>query len=589
MKTNEDQDPDEITPHEETREFRYFGPPGTGKTTTLTRQIGRAAERFGADRVLVTSFTKTAAAELIGRGLAIKRNRVGTIHSHCYRALDSPAIAESNVEEWNKKYPTCRLTPKETGKLDTEDNDGGVAAAHETRGKQPGDLMLERINCYRGWLEDPAVVADVEHKRFWKDWLDYKRACRLIDFTDMVEYCLRDLKIAPDAPAVIFADEAQDLNPLQMKLIRQWGRHTEYFIVAGDDDQLLYDWCGCTPDALLKPALPPEAVRVLAQSYRLPRRVHRVAVNWIEQMRDRQPKNYRPRDAEGDVKRISHHWTGYHQELLSLFTEVIEPHLKIGHSVMLLFSCDYMIDPVRQMLRHEGIPFHNPFRISNGVWNPLRRTAGSSVNRALALMAAHPKIEGREWTRRDLRLISEWMSTEKGFVKRGVKTRLHKMSEPELDQRADEHELIATFDKTTIDQLMTCLGNPPADLGLWWKTRIGNATFSKRAEFPLEVVTRRGRQALIDRPQIVIGTIHSVKGGQADVVVLFPDISSQARYSGGARVGESVGGWAALQRQFYVGMTRAREALYIALPMTRELSVDFSGLGIPLLSGKVEL
>ena len=52
-----------------TREFRIFGPPGTGKTTNVSRQIRRAVERFGRESVLVTSFSRTAAAELaeIGR------------------------------------------------------------------------------------------------------------------------------------------------------------------------------------------------------------------------------------------------------------------------------------------------------------------------------------------------------------------------------------------------------------------------------------------------------------------------------------------------------------------------------------------
>ena len=32
--------------------------------------------------------------------------------------------------------------------------------------------------------------------------------------------------------------------------------------------------------------------------------------------------------------------------------------------------------------------------------------------------------------------------------------------------------------------------------------------------------------ALLDTPEIIIGTGHSVKGGEADVVYIFPDLSA---------------------------------------------------------------
>jgi len=73
-----------------TSEYRIFGPPGTGKTTNLSRQIRRAAERYGPESVLVTSFSRTAAAELAGRDLPISPDRIGTLHSHW---LPRPRIA----------------------------------------------------------------------------------------------------------------------------------------------------------------------------------------------------------------------------------------------------------------------------------------------------------------------------------------------------------------------------------------------------------------------------------------------------------------------------------------------------------------
>ena len=77
------------------------------------------------------------------------------------------------------------------------------------------------------------------------------------------------------------------------------------------------------------------------------------------------------------------------------------------------------------------------------------------------------------------------------------------------------------------------------------------------------VVMKRGIEALRQRPQVIIGTIHNVKGGEADVVYLFPDLSRAAdlEWFKGGEFRDSV------IRQFYVGMTRAKQKLIICNPV----------------------
>ena len=64
---------------------------------------------------------------------------------------------------------------------------------------------------------------------------------------------------------------------------------------------------------------------------------------------------------------------------------------------------------------------------------------------------------------------------------------------------------------------------------------------------------------MLDTPRVVVGTIHSVKGGQADVVYLFRDLSqaADAQYGRGGAMRDSV------VRLFYVGATRACEELHV--------------------------
>lgn len=99
------------------------------------------------------------------------------------------------------------------------------------------------------------------------------------------------------------------------------------------------------------------------------------------------------------------------------------------------------------------------------------------------------------------------------------------------------------------------------DLVAWWLERLLPRK-QQAARFPCSVLGRRGRQALIDRPRLFIGNIHSFKGAEADVVILFPDLS----YRGWRGWNESVEDRDSIVRQMYVGLTRARESVFVCRP-----------------------
>jgi hypothetical protein len=49
-----------------------------------------------------------------------------------------------------------------------------------------------------------------------------------------------------------------------------------------------------------------------------------------------------------------------------------EEHMAQSRTVVFLASCSYTMKPLIQVHRKHGIPFHNPYRRSNGFWNPIR-------------------------------------------------------------------------------------------------------------------------------------------------------------------------------------------------------------------------
>jgi superfamily I DNA/RNA helicase len=540
--------------HETTSEYRIFGPPGAGKTTNLSRQIRRAVDRYGAGAVLVTSFSRAAAAELAGRDLPIGRERVGTLHSHCWHALGGPEIAEANVDEWNRANPSLAITPaKKHGKLDGED-----AAGEDTTTEKAGDEELQRLSRYRG-LMIPCQGWPRPLLEFEKKWTEYKRENGLLDFTDLIESSLRDITVAPKAPSVIFADEAQDLNRMQLTLVRKWGERANYFIVAGDDDQTIYSFTGATPDAFLDPDIPADHKIILKQSYRVPRAVHQFAETLIRQVTRRQEKIYLPRPEDGAVERLSR--DGYRMPEYSILRTATE-HLGRGQSVMFLAACSYMLRPLIQVLRKEGIPFHNPYRKSNGFWNPLRvGSRASSANRVLALLAAHSDSgeSHRPWTFGDLALWTDCMHSN-GTLRQGAKKQIAAADPAQVVTAATLNDFLET---DALDLLIDAYEQGPAAMLDWWRARV-KQPFADRVRFPVEVARRRGVHSLVETPQVVVGTIHSVKGGQAGVVYLFPDLSQagDAQYRRDGLPRDSV------IRQFYVGVTRAREKLYLCGPQS---------------------
>ena len=525
------------------REELLIGPPGCGKTTELARQVRLAVDQ--AKTVLVCSLTKASAAEVAGRDLPVPAEAVGTLHSHCFYALGQPLIAHEKVhlEDWNAHYPAFALTVNPADKARSLDEDNLDPAADNA----PGDDLMAKYQIIRSRMQTPPPESDVG--QFAQAWNDWKSSNALFDFTDLIETCLRDTDAAPSLPDVIYVDEAQDMDLLEMTLVRKWAQSAGHLVAVGDPDQAIYIWRGADPKAFSTPATAQSTIHVLEQSYRVPKHVHQQAVSWINRIIDRRKITYYPRPAEGEFKRSEANFRFPEQAI-----QDAEQHIQDGKTVMFLASCSYMLTNLINALKRTGTPFWNPNRRSNGAWNPLQRrsNATTAADRILAFLGMY---ETSHWTAED---IHRWTNAVKlkGVIQHGGRQSVKDLKD-DPEGTVPWETIMDLFTAEAVEAALT------GDLD-WYEE---NLVSSKKqpAIFPLAIARNRGPQALETLPQIVVGTIHSAKGSEADVIYLFPDVSRAGMSEWtGSHVQQ-----ASVFRLFYVAMTRAREKLVICNPATR--------------------
>ncbi|HYF71380.1 MAG TPA: ATP-binding domain-containing protein, partial [Nocardioides sp.] len=361
----------------------------------------------------------------------------------------------------------------------------------------------------------------------------------------------------------------------------EWGKRASSLVVALDDDQAIMEWRGGSPRRML--TLAEDSAysvdqQILGKSFRVPRAVHAVAERWVRRLSMRQEKEYRPRtryepvldergqpiyDADGhpierDTGELVEGAAYCVPESIErpVLVDRIEEEIGRGRSVMVIASCAYMLKPLIESMRACGLPFHNPFRPTESRWNPLRGSSGmSSAERVHRYLVGHPDFgdRARLWTGDDVRAWMTILDAKKAGLRRGVKAALERLRKDELTE-AEVASLFADADALDL----------AVQPDLEWFAGAVMGSKARATAYPLQVARKRGPVALASSPQVVVGTIHSVKGAAADVVYVAPDLSAA-----GIEQLKTPNGRDQAIRLFYVAMTRAREELRLLAPSGR--------------------
>lgn len=522
-------------------EYRAVGPPGCGKTTWISTQAQNAVEKYGPDSVMLASLTRAAAAELIGRGLNVNPDRIGTLHAHAFRALDRPKLAQDaeHVAAWNAHVSKKGKIRWGLSKTITDEDMGRSSYGEGLI----GDTLQEKAEMWRHQCVPFDRWPDDRTKEWFRMWQEFKEMSYAMDFTDLIVKATEDIDCAPGNPRFIFIDEAQDLSLLELKLVRKWAQHCEKFIMVGDPDQCLFEWRGSSPLNFENPKVPEENYKYLTQSFRVPSEVRSVAMDWLRHVADRRVVEYKPRTDNGiPVNGFCKRSPLSYKETDELLFHA-KRYTDDGKSVMFLASASYMLRPLVKKMRERGLPFHNPYNRKRSDWNPLSAVSGAGdVSMAERIRAfayggwLSDASELKKWLltlKLDHFRAGKWVDTDFVMKLRG---------KPDLN---------AIFSEEALRQCVS------TDYD--WLVEGMKAQYKKKTStaYAIRVARKFGERALNEVPKLIVGTIHSVKGGEADVVYLFPEISRAAdeEWLYGNRDG--------IYRAFYVAMTRAREGLVL--------------------------
>jgi len=480
-----------------------LGPPGTGKTHTLLNKVDDYLKETDPDKVGYFAFTKKAANEAKER--AIDKFNFTEDDLPYFRTLHSLAFRRLGI---NKEDVMQRRHYEDLGKkiniqIDYNDWDEEETGLFTTKSDYLRIIHLAKLRNITldqqfNLKEHNQKLEYTKLKIIGNELERYKKEYGLIDYNDMIlDFVKSDKSPKFD---VVFIDEAQDLSRMQWDMVDSFNTNDSF--IAGDDDQAIFRWAGADVDSFITQT---GKILNLTQSVRIPKKIHEYAMKIIERVSHRLPKNWQPKAHAGTITK---HWN---------FEDI---NMRDGNWLVLTRT-RHQLKPIEDILKEKGLYFENRF--------------GKSYEKQIQEAAANWEHlrQGQLMHGKDIQKIALYMS-DTHWNKKKLKA-LVKDSFYGLDVLHRDYGL--NTKKT-------------------WYECFDNAG-SQRVTYIRKM--RANGESLKEGARIKLSTIHSVKGGEEDNVVILPDLthSTQLAYERN-RDDEN--------RLFYVGATRTKEHLHIVRP-----------------------
>lgn len=491
---------------------------GCGKTTEVTNFYKRFLNEYKPSEITVLTFRKNAAMDLIHATIPYAKveekelkKHVGTIHSICWRLIGYPEMIDAEeTKAFVKLGGYEKYMKKDNHKSNSEDYEESIYS---------GDMFDLYTWCrntctpFDKWRKYPGVenikMPESKIPEFFNAYEGYKSKINKIDFSDMLQIVI-DENIKLDTP-ILMVDEFQDLTAQMFKIFKMWEVNCDFVVIAGDENQSIYGYWGGNPYNLVNW----EASEIVKmETFRLPEDIMTLSHRLLKRNGMHAPEN--------KAKKVEH------KTIYSLKYDSVLP----SHDIEFhLIRCNYQKFSISMTLASEGKVFSGlcgwtdeEINLANAIIS-IRLGKAVSFDHMKALVNSYPsKLFGITGGKED-------------FI-----NKLGKVYRPELQTGT------GILSSDILDMLKS---NIPTKLmirdGTLFKEKMNGIKNRTSLITPNEVKNRR------------ILTIHGSKGLEANAVFLHtaitPKIQKAIMLPGKDSQAEA--------RVWYVGITRAKEFLYI--------------------------
>ena len=482
------------------------GPPGTGKTWTLVNKyLAKEINELHTDpkKIVYVTFSN-AAADVANEKIKHSLLYISTLHHlgtrECNIDTTTQLLKDRKWKQFTSQSQICRGMKFET-KRDMYGN---------TIHQNPHMRIITYSRSKKISLIEAALQLDLHHSvDLWlteqidEDLRSYKDQTGMIEFSDMITKFVEEDKCPP--LHCVFLDEAQDLSPLQWDMFFHIEDQCKRSYIAGDDDQTIYGFQGADPSIFinLKGTFDNQI-----KSHRVPTKIHAKALEILKHINERLDKPWEARGEEGTYKENC-----------------------------LLRDFDFKKDEW-MILAQTNAQLKEPAQYLNDL--NLRYKGGQNELLPADLLKAY-----RIWTR-----LNDGASVSGEEAQHVIKNFLRKK---QIKHGFGEGKLLDKVFTVTLEELQK-------DHGLLVTGSWEHLHMSDEQKNYIKLLLKNGDDLTTDS-KIELSTIHGAKGRECKNVILYIDFGSEDENDFLANEADKDPD--KIHRLFFVGVTRAKQNLYI--------------------------